>query len=75
MGRGLRAAEPARRSPTTSPAAFAAEPGAREFFDSLDSRNRFAVLNRFGSVTRPETRARKAVELAAMMARHEKPHA
>jgi uncharacterized protein YdeI (YjbR/CyaY-like superfamily) len=56
-------------------AAFAAQPGAREFFDSLDSRNRFAVLNRYGSVTRPETRARKAAELTAMMARHEKPHA
>jgi uncharacterized protein YdeI (YjbR/CyaY-like superfamily) len=54
--------------------AFAAQPGAREFFDSLDSRNRFAVLNRLGVVKRPETRARKVVELAAMMARHDKPY-
>ena len=53
--------------------ALAARPGARAFFDGLDSRNRYAVLHRIGAVKRPETRARKVAEFAALMARHEKP--
>ena len=52
-------------------AALEATPGAREFYDGLDSRHRFALLFRIGSVTRPETRARKIAEYAAMLGRHE----
>lgn len=53
--------------------ALAARPGAREFFDGLDSRNRFSVLHRIGAVKKAETRARKVREYAEMMERHEKP--
>ena len=54
--------------------ALAARPGAREFYDGLDSQNRYAVLHRIGAVKRPETRARKITEYADMLARHEKLH-
>jgi uncharacterized protein YdeI (YjbR/CyaY-like superfamily) len=53
-------------------AALAAVPGARAFFDGLDSRNRYAVLHRIEIVKRPETRARKIAEYAAMLGRGEK---
>ena len=55
-------------------AALDAVPGARAFFDSLDSRNRFAVLNRIATVKRAETRARKISDYAAMLGRGEKLH-
>ena len=55
-------------------AALAAIPGAREFFDSLNSANRFAVLHRIATVKRADTRARKIEEYAAMLGRHEKLH-
>jgi len=55
-------------------AALDAVPGAREFFDSLNSANRFAVLHRIATVKKAETRARKIEEYAAMLGRHEKLH-
>lgn len=55
-------------------AALAARPGAREFFDTLDSGNRFAVLNRIETVKRADTRARKIEQYADMLARGEKLH-
>lgn len=53
-------------------AALDAVPGARAFFDSLDSRNRFAVLHRITTVKKAETRARKIEQYAAMLGKHEK---
>ena len=55
-------------------AALDAVPGAREFFDSLNSANRFAVLHRIATVKKAETRARKIEEYAAMLGGHEKLH-
>ncbi len=55
-------------------AALDAVPGARAFFDGLDSRNRYAVLHRIATVTKAETRARKIQQYAAMLGNHEKLH-
>lgn len=52
-------------------AALEAVPGAREFFDGLDSRNRYAVLHRIMTVKKAETRARKIAQYADMLGRHE----
>ena len=49
-------------------------PGAREFFDSLDSANRYAVLHRIATVKKAETRARKIDQYAQMLGRGEKLH-
>lgn len=48
--------------------ALDAAPGARAFFDGLDSANRYAILHRVDAVKRPETRARKVAQFAAMCA-------
>jgi uncharacterized protein YdeI (YjbR/CyaY-like superfamily) len=53
-------------------AALEAVPGAWEFFDGLDSVNRYAVLHRIATVKRAETRARKIEQYAAMLGNHEK---
>lgn len=55
-------------------AAFAEHPGAAEFFATLNAQNRYAVLFRLQTAVKPETRARKAQEFAAMLARREAPH-
>jgi len=47
------------------------DPAARAFFESLDSRNRYAILYRIGSVKRAETRARQIAEFVAMLERRE----
>ncbi|TFW21266.1 bacteriocin-protection protein [Massilia arenosa] len=52
-------------------AAFTRHPGAAEFFATLNSRNRTAVLFRIHHAKKPETRARKIEAYAAMLARHE----
>ncbi len=52
--------------------ALDAVPGAREFFDSLDSRNRYAVLHRIMTVKKAETRARKIEQYAVMLGNREK---
>jgi uncharacterized protein YdeI (YjbR/CyaY-like superfamily) len=46
---------------------FAARPAAREFFESLDSRNRYAILYRLADAKRPETRARRLAKFVAML--------
>jgi uncharacterized protein YdeI (YjbR/CyaY-like superfamily) len=53
-------------------AAFAAHPGAAEFFATLDSQNRYAVLYRIHDAKRPRTRADRIAKFAAMLARGEK---
>jgi uncharacterized protein YdeI (YjbR/CyaY-like superfamily) len=44
-----------------------ARPAARAFFESLDSRNRYAILHRLGAARKPETRARRLAEFVAML--------
>jgi len=55
-------------------AALAAEPGARAFFDALDSRNRYAILHRVHDAKKPETRARRIAKFAALCAAGERLH-
>lgn len=52
-------------------AALDAEPRAAAFFETLSSRNRFAILFRLGTVKKPETRARKVADYVSMLARGE----
>jgi uncharacterized protein YdeI (YjbR/CyaY-like superfamily) len=40
---------------------------AREFFATLDSRNRYAILHRIQDARRPETRARRIAKYVAML--------
>jgi uncharacterized protein YdeI (YjbR/CyaY-like superfamily) len=49
-------------------------PDAREFFESLDSRNRYAILYRLQDAKRPETRARRLEQFVAMLIAGEKLH-
>ncbi len=55
-------------------AALAENPAARDFFATLDSANRYAVLFRVHNAKRPETRARKITQFVEMLARGEKIH-
>jgi|SRR5664279_1805109 len=57
--------------PAALAAAIAANPAAQAMFDVLTKANRFALINRLGSVKRAETRERKIGEFVAMLARHE----
>jgi uncharacterized protein YdeI (YjbR/CyaY-like superfamily) len=52
--------------------ALDANPAARAFFATLDSRNRYAVLHRVHDAKRPETRARRIEKFVAMLAAGEK---
>ncbi len=54
--------------------ALAANPRAETFFETLESRNRYAVLFRVHTAKKPETRAMRIEKLVAMLARHEKLH-
>jgi uncharacterized protein YdeI (YjbR/CyaY-like superfamily) len=47
---------------------------AREFFESLDGANRYAVLSRIQTVKKAETRARKIREFVEMLERGERIH-
>jgi uncharacterized protein YdeI (YjbR/CyaY-like superfamily) len=55
-------------------AAFDAHPGAREFFATLNSQNRYAMLFRIQTAKKPETRARHVARFAEMLARGEMLH-
>lgn len=55
-------------------AALNENPRAKAFFETLNKRNRYAVLWRIQTVKRAETRARKIGEFVAMLARGEKLH-
>ncbi|HET8674095.1 MAG TPA: YdeI/OmpD-associated family protein [Thermoleophilaceae bacterium] len=55
-------------------AALDANPAAREFFGTLNSQNRYAVLYRVKEAKRPETRARRIAKFVDMLARGEKLH-
>jgi uncharacterized protein YdeI (YjbR/CyaY-like superfamily) len=45
---------------------------AREFFATLDSRNRYAILYRLQDAKKPETRARRLEQFVAKLTAHEK---
>ena len=47
---------------------------AKMFFESLDSRNRYAILFRIQTAKKAETRAKKIVQFMQMLERHEKVH-
>ena len=49
-------------------------PKARDFFDSLDSKNRYAVLYRIQDAKKPETRARRIDKFVAMLNEGKKIH-
>ncbi len=55
-------------------AAFDAEPAAQAFFETLDSKNRYAVLFRLQTAKLAATRARRIETFVAMLARGEKLH-
>jgi uncharacterized protein YdeI (YjbR/CyaY-like superfamily) len=55
-------------------AALAANPVAADFFLTLNSINRYAILYRIGTVKRPETRARKIAQYVEMLAEHKMLH-
>lgn len=55
-------------------AALHGSPGAKAFFATLESRNRYAILWRIQTAKRPETRARKISEFIAQLERNEKLH-
>jgi uncharacterized protein YdeI (YjbR/CyaY-like superfamily) len=55
-------------------AALAANDAARDFFATINSVNRYAILYRIGTAKRPETRARKIAQYVAMLAGHQTIH-
>lgn len=54
--------------------ALAGDRRARDMFQRLSSRNRFAILYRIESAKRAETRARRIEQFVTMLARGETPH-
>jgi uncharacterized protein YdeI (YjbR/CyaY-like superfamily) len=54
--------------------ALAGNRRAREFFESLDSANRYAILYRLGEAKRPQTRERRLRKFVAMLERGERIH-
>ncbi len=55
-------------------AALAADPAAQAAFAGLNGANRYAVLYRVHTATRPQTRARRVEQLVTMLARGETIH-
>jgi uncharacterized protein YdeI (YjbR/CyaY-like superfamily) len=51
--------------------ALDANPKAKEFFATLNSQNRYAILYRVGDAKRPETRARRIAQFVEMLAKGE----
>ncbi|HEX3173688.1 MAG TPA: YdeI/OmpD-associated family protein [Solirubrobacterales bacterium] len=51
-----------------------ANPAARDFFDGLDSTNRYAIVYRLNDAKKPETRERRLRKFVAMLERGEKIH-
>ena len=47
--------------------ALAGNPAARDFFESLDSANRYAFLHRLQTAKKPETRARRLAQYVEML--------
>ena len=62
------------RVPPDLAVALKADSRAAQFFDTLDSNNRYAVLFRIQTAKKPETRAMRIERFVAMLSRHEKLH-
>jgi uncharacterized protein YdeI (YjbR/CyaY-like superfamily) len=73
-GRWDAAYEPpsANRIPAELQRELDASPAAREFFESLSSQNRYAMIHRVQTAKKPETRERRARRFAAMLEAGEK---
>jgi uncharacterized protein YdeI (YjbR/CyaY-like superfamily) len=56
-------------------AALKKNPRAARFFETLESRNRYAILFRVQTAKKPETRAARIAKFVAMLERGEKIHA
>jgi len=54
--------------------ALDANPAAAEFFATISSVNRYAIIYRIGSVKRPETSARKIAQYVQMLGEHKTIH-
>jgi len=54
--------------------ALGADPRARAAFEGLNGANRYAVLHRVVTASRPETRARRIATIVEMLSRGETPH-
>ena len=54
--------------------ALDAHPKAAEFFATLNSRNRYAILFRVRNAKKPETRARKIAQFVDMLGKGELPY-
>jgi uncharacterized protein YdeI (YjbR/CyaY-like superfamily) len=50
------------------------DPAARIFFETLDSRNRYAILFRLQTAKKSETRERRLAQFLGMLSRGEKIH-
>jgi len=76
-GRWARAYDSPSRAtvPDDLAAALGKSARAAAFFQTLDSRNRYAVLHRVHTAMKPETRARRIAGFVAMLARGEKIYA
>jgi uncharacterized protein YdeI (YjbR/CyaY-like superfamily) len=55
-------------------AALDRETAASEFFETIDSTNRYAILHRIHDAKKPETRARRIEKFVAMLSRGETIH-
>ncbi|GAB6992386.1 YdeI/OmpD-associated family protein [Paenibacillus pini] len=51
---------------------FKRVPAAKEFFDTLDSQNRYAILFRIQTAKKPETRTKRIHQFVDMLVRQEK---
>ncbi len=62
-------------APDALQSALDGNPRARDFFETLDGRNRYAILFRVQTSKKAETRAKKIARFVQMLARHERLHA
>ena len=68
------AGQRASEVPADLRAALEQNPAAAEFFATISSVNRYAIVYRVSSVKRPETRARKIAQYVQMLAEHKTIH-
>jgi uncharacterized protein YdeI (YjbR/CyaY-like superfamily) len=73
-GRWEAAYDPPSRAtvPDDLKAALDRDARAKAFFETLDSRNRYAILHRLQNAKKPETRARRIEQFVKMLAKKEK---
>jgi len=68
----------ASQSTITIPSDFQSEldknPVAKDFFNTLDSANRYAFLYRIHSAKKPETRSARIQKFIEMLSQHQKLH-